>query len=703
MSANREATSFLFSAALASATVWLGIHAHDHWWAPLPLGIGGFDSWSAWRFKLFASGPIPHAILWCFVFGMLYLIEIWRKKFVPLALSNHADATVLAAVRSGKAEELVAALNAQAPRGVGNPARRPARGEASNLRFLFGAGAAVPVEFTGYFSERLRRMRKRYEEDYDLPAVQAMKDDILANDEEDIVLSFNAVSWTEWALPMLGFLGTVVGIGGAVGGIREAIGTLFSGVETPERRAIALTKFNEAFVGLGVAFDTTFLGLIFLLILALLKMSLKKMIGARLTEARNVLFDAVSMWQASDPSKRVVAAIGGLQMRIQALEERVEERDARATAFRERLQSAALNVVRKHPALTEMKNILFRPIVEFSENVLPDDGENFLGKRKIKSIVPSLISGTEVAVFAAPDDATGDVIRFTIGPEILPAHTVATEQRITRLCAFEPHSGIIAKSGHRVLLVKEGNQPTELACKFHGQLFPIVYGEESDVVIWVRELKGSTLISVRRFSEMQADEDALDQSFQWICFAAQQFGGTLFVAGTRREGGGSVLERWEIENSASTLRLQKRGRQSLMTLNSMGLRPYKVEALSRTEAVILDDAGGLHYWDKEAHDAVVLRNADWRVNAGNYAGTMIRAGAGGWVAIATPDRLQMWQIARGGVLNPYEVDGQLLEFDVRGVKRESYTSTIDGRVLLAADVNGRLVGWKFPWLQVDGM
>jgi hypothetical protein len=291
-------TGFYGCAVLATIVLVLGIYAHGHWWGELPKTATGFNSWSAWRFKLFGSGMIPYAIFWAFLFGMFYLVQIWIKKYVPLGISNAADAGVIAAVRNKNDLQLVAELNAQ--------------------------------KTIGYYGYRLRTMRNRYNIDQDLSAVQAMKDDFLSNDEEDMVLSFNAVSWAEWALPMLGFLGTVVGIGEALGGIQEGVQVLFGASGRQGGDAAALLKFNAGFAGLAVAFDTTFLGLIFLLTLGLFKVSLKKMIARRLADAREIFFEAVSMWRTGDGTQSmVVLAMSNLLDRMGRIETLVRLADQR--------------------------------------------------------------------------------------------------------------------------------------------------------------------------------------------------------------------------------------------------------------------------------------------------------------------------------------------------------------------------------------
>lgn len=67
--------------------------------------------------------------------------------------------------------------------------------------------------------------------------------------------SYTMIKLLIWAIPILGFIGTVMGVGQAVGG--------FSGViETAETFEAAKTGLGNVTSGLGVAFDTTLLALV---------------------------------------------------------------------------------------------------------------------------------------------------------------------------------------------------------------------------------------------------------------------------------------------------------------------------------------------------------------------------------------------------------------------------------------------------------
>lgn len=235
--------NFFRPAAYAAIFVCLLYFWHRYFATPLPPKeqIYGFFNTEALRFKLFASGPIPYAIAWTFFFGITYLWQINIRKLFPLNISNVADRDIIEAAK-GHDITFVRKLNE-----------------------FYSKGLLV-----GYYGSRLHKLRKRYE-DKDIASVIALKNDILEVDEEDLALSFTAIVWCEAALPLLGFLGTVVGIGGALGGIKGAVQLLFANSKgaTTNLNQKVVEMFGQGFRDLAVAFDTTFLGLMGLIILGI--------------------------------------------------------------------------------------------------------------------------------------------------------------------------------------------------------------------------------------------------------------------------------------------------------------------------------------------------------------------------------------------------------------------------------------------------
>lgn len=74
-------------------------------------------------------------------------------------------------------------------------------------------------------------------------------------DEQQVASSYNLIRGFIWATPVLGFIGTVLGLGDAIGGFGQTI----SGSQEVENIKDSL---GEVTAGLSVAFDTTLVGLL---------------------------------------------------------------------------------------------------------------------------------------------------------------------------------------------------------------------------------------------------------------------------------------------------------------------------------------------------------------------------------------------------------------------------------------------------------
>lgn len=98
-------------------------------------------------------------------------------------------------------------------------------------------------------------------------------DDILrsqgANDEAGVETSYSIISGFVWAIPVLGFIGTVLGLSQAIGGFGAVLATS-SDISELKPALQSVTG------GLAVAFETTLHGLVAALVIQLLITALKK-------------------------------------------------------------------------------------------------------------------------------------------------------------------------------------------------------------------------------------------------------------------------------------------------------------------------------------------------------------------------------------------------------------------------------------------
>lgn len=89
------------------------------------------------------------------------------------------------------------------------------------------------------------------------------------NDESQADASYGILSGIVWAIPILGFIGTVIGLSGAIGGF----GAVLSADATLDTLRDGLAPVTS---NLGIAFDTTFVALVFALSIQLLVTLLRK-------------------------------------------------------------------------------------------------------------------------------------------------------------------------------------------------------------------------------------------------------------------------------------------------------------------------------------------------------------------------------------------------------------------------------------------
>lgn len=89
------------------------------------------------------------------------------------------------------------------------------------------------------------------------------------NDESHMDSSYGILSGIIWVIPILGFIGTVVGLSGAIGGFGAVLNT--DATVSSLRDSLAPVTSN-----LGIAFDTTFVALVLAMVVQMLMTFLRK-------------------------------------------------------------------------------------------------------------------------------------------------------------------------------------------------------------------------------------------------------------------------------------------------------------------------------------------------------------------------------------------------------------------------------------------
>jgi hypothetical protein len=704
----RGTTHFLRS--VVAATVYTGVLWFFHSRAPLLTEATGWFNIAALRFKLFDSGPIPLAILWTFFAGLHRLWLIYRYQLSPLQQAQITDRDVLDAVQTRDFEALVAALRAQ---------RAP-----------------------GYYGQRLYQLMERWYRDQDLAAAIALKNDLLEIDEEKAALAFVPITWCEVALPLWGFLGTVVGIGDAVVAVAQAVRILFAEKVLSDR---VLGELQRGFQGMGLAYDTTFLGLAGVILVGIGHVALKRGWAAQLAQARDIFSSAIYLLTA-DSAGPVVVALTGLEGRLQAVEMAVHTRlqavegalrvtERRATLFRETVSTLVERVLIEDPAYASIKQVLFKPVVAFAEaggeladqthqhvkTTFPDKAWKFsaLG---LPLAPKAVVHGGVVAIeFTAPDETW--LLPFDIAGPHTP-DLFQTSHRFTALSLLEDRSTALGRTDAGELVAVHMTQPPQTQERVLAQLakdeavLPVLVQHQAVALILRRALQ-SLSFEVSWFGEgsngalqdLEGEEGCrLPENFEWSVWAAHAPSATLVAAGQAKAGPLWRLQLVPIrqrpvqgEESASTTRAVAFEFASLDQWLDLpaGLVPKRLIPLANDLLLILDTSGKLHYWDTTRPTPLPLTHMAWE----NDPDCVIHAGAGGWLAVArfTPpgqERLSMWRVRRGGFLYPYGDEPSGQTFPIEFVQGDSLQVTADGRYLFASAQN-RITTWEFPRYAVD--
>ena len=187
-------------------------------------------------------GWTPYAMVSLFVFALTILFVKWRK----LAFQKKAFNVELIpvgnnfALTSDTALEVLKTLNAS----VDDPKRF--------VLFNRIERALLNLKTVGNVSDVSEMLRAQAE-----------------NDESHMDSSYGILSGIIWVIPILGFIGTVVGLSGAIGGFGAVLNA--DATVSSLRDSLAPVTGN-----LGIAFDTTFVALVLAMVVQMLMTLLRK-------------------------------------------------------------------------------------------------------------------------------------------------------------------------------------------------------------------------------------------------------------------------------------------------------------------------------------------------------------------------------------------------------------------------------------------
>lgn len=177
---------------------------------------------------ILARGWTPYAMVTLFILAMVILFVKWRK----LAFQKKAFKIELIPVGASFALT-----------------------QETSLDVLKTLNAAVDEPKRFVLFSRIERALLNLKNVGNVSDVSEMLRASAENDENHVDSSYGLLSGIVWVIPILGFIGTVVGLSGAIGGFGAALNA--------EASATSLKESLAPVTGsLGIAFDTTFVALV---------------------------------------------------------------------------------------------------------------------------------------------------------------------------------------------------------------------------------------------------------------------------------------------------------------------------------------------------------------------------------------------------------------------------------------------------------
>lgn len=201
---------------------------------------------SYWFAQIIINGWVPYAILLGFFTGLLYSMGIRIMGVIPswhLAGARkrfNAIAEVIIKLRRTGTEDIQQIINQ-----VGE----------------------------GRFTERLKKLQEHHEREPDRQLCREANEAYSQAEQGEVYYALLPLGFLEFILPILGFIGTVLGVSHAVGALRWGMNNLFQARELTES---VMVQFLDGFDGLVLAFMTTLFGLLGLALTALFRFHLRR-------------------------------------------------------------------------------------------------------------------------------------------------------------------------------------------------------------------------------------------------------------------------------------------------------------------------------------------------------------------------------------------------------------------------------------------
>ena len=193
---------------------------------------------------------------------------------------------------------------------------------------------------------RLRRALEHYRASRNVTEVGDILKEESDNDYAAMVSGYSLVRVFLWTIPILGFIGTVMGVGAAVGGFAQFL----AGAQEIDEIKSALTGVTG---GLGVAFDTTFVGLLLSVIVMIVMSSIEKLERDQLQIFEDYCIEALlRALPAQAAASTEHAALDRLRIEKEALSELLNKQQDVADDYSQALARAE-GTIKEFSALQE--------------------------------------------------------------------------------------------------------------------------------------------------------------------------------------------------------------------------------------------------------------------------------------------------------------------------------------------------------------
>jgi biopolymer transport protein ExbB/TolQ len=609
-----------------------------------------------------ASVLIFALLFWVLVFGLCYITQILFQILLPLGPEAHLNQPIREAFQDGSVPAVERILEKE-----------------------------KQIAYS-YYGRRLRLVQQHFRSEPDAGALATLIDDLIDQDEEIATQAFLVLRWCEVALPLLGFLGTVLGIGWAVPQMSRVIRSGGQGSDV-------MQGLEVAFRDLGLAFDTTLVGLVGLLVVGVLHSFIARHIGMHLTSVRELL-------------KGYVAALGPTSLVAQLAAFNVHTMMIAAELSQARAVMRHLIDNGQEPPWLEIRRVLNRPIIAFEDvsEVSRESRRRFLKRQGLDNWnFTSIASGSArdigFAILRENKQKAQRILRFGIstqGGEILfecptPLISAVASPSGNCLAALTPESEVV-----KLVFSEEGKTSTMMISQLPEARRRRLWGLElngEECLLIVDQKEENCSVWCCRF-RMNGPPVGIVNEEPWQGLYVHSPTGTLVAL---ESSGGKRLIRYRLQTSSRPgsdgvldAHLGENGR-----LHCVLSAAAKIFLISSQEILIIEEGadksvimvGNISQGTVET----VAVPREWPARVAE-----LHAGAGEWFAVVNDkDReLSMWRINRLGFLEPYKEDGLVRTFSVGGAmpslgRFDVLTATLDGRFLLAP-AGDEIATWKFP-------